>query len=280
MHSKHIAKVAAGLTACALALSLTACGGGASDGDTGNTQNAGATQGTGDFRNSKEPVSVSQAFGSKGLWFSSDAPGKDEQINRILLFDGNGNVTCYMTGDLTYSDIKDMSDEEIISHLGEWDKAGFDKWKESNFFRIDKLIEGHEARANGAQERIDFNKKAADNLREDRKQIEALQYQEPTAVPFKLSIETDNSGNVTAEETLSFSVKSPAYFDCDSPYDKRVLWADEDERYTFTSRGTDSPMVYDKYYNGYYEAELWTQVGEEFTVFDLDTPDTEGIEVD
>lgn len=44
--------------------------------------------------------------------------------------------------------------------------------------------------------------------------------------------------------------------------------------------GTDSPMVYEKYYNGYYEAGLWTQVGEDFSVFTLDTPDTEGIEID
>ena len=268
MEFKLITKVAAGFAACALAVSLSACGG---------------ASGADEIHNSKEPVSVSQAFGAKGLWFVTDegeAPGKDQQIEAILSFDGDGNVTHYDVADLDFGDLKDLSDEEIFNRLNEWDRKGFDEWVKNRLHELDVQIEDNEAwdPANPVQAE---NKSARiAGLKETRGQIEALEYQEPKAVPFKLSIETDDSGNNTAEETLSYTIQVPVYYEFDSPYDENILWADEEQVYTFTSIGTDSPMVYEKYYNGYYEAGLWTQVGEDFSVFTLDTPDTEGIEID
>lgn len=269
MHSKLIARVATGLTACALALSLTACGG---------------AGGGSDIRNSKEPVPVSQAFGSKGLWFvtgDEKAPGKDQSINAILYFDGEGNVTHYDTAGLVFSDLKDLSDEQILENVEDWDKKSFDTWVENRINEFNSMINraetenthGNELRAEGLKARIAF-------LQDECRKIKALEYQAPKTVPFKLSIETDDSGNNTAEETLSYTIAVPLYYEFDSPYDENILWADEEQKYTFASMGTDSPMVYEKHYNGYYEAGLWTQVGEDFGVFDLDTPDTEGIEVD
>ena len=288
MQSKLITRVTAGLTACALAVSLTACGG---------------MGGASDIRNSKEPVALSQAFGTKGLWFKSyNAPGKDEGISTVLSFDGEGNVTHYSMGGVDFSDIKDLSDEEIIELAKKQDKKNFEEWSESSLSSIDELLDGKDSAMADAQDELnqviaagapeeviaEYQQNIKDvesnysELQEQRDRVEALEYQEPSAVPYKLTIETDDSGNNTAEETLSYTVPVATYYEYDSPYDEDVLWEDKEMRYTISL--LEDPMeravVYDRRYAGYPDSGLWMQVGENFNVFELDTPDTEGIEVD
>lgn len=288
MKSKLITRATAGLAACVLAVSLTACGG---------------AGGAGDIRNSKEPVALSQAFGTKGLWFESyDAPGKDEGINTVLSFDGEGNVTRYDMSGVDFSDIKDLSDEEIIELAKKQDKKNFEAWSESSISSIDELLDGKDSAmadaqdelnqviAAGAPEEIiaEYQQNIEDvesnysELQGQRDRVEALEYQEPSAVPYELTIETDDSGNNTAEETLSFTVPVAAYYEYDSPYDEDVLWEDKEMRYTVSllEDPVEMSVVYDRRYAGYSGPGLWTQVGENFNVFGLDTPDTEGIEVD
>lgn len=82
-----------------MAVSLTACGGS-----------------KGDVKTAKEPVPASEAFNQEGIWFTSGGiVGKDERIYFILVFDGKGNVTYYECDKLTFSDLKELSDDEIIS---------------------------------------------------------------------------------------------------------------------------------------------------------------------
>ena len=80
-----------------MAVSLTACGGS-----------------KGDVKTAKEPVPASEAFNQEGIWFRYEGiVGKDEWIYSILVFDGKGNVTPYECDKLTFSDLKELSDDLV-----------------------------------------------------------------------------------------------------------------------------------------------------------------------
>ena len=81
----------------------------------------------------KKVLTVNEAFIRKGIWFYSPdgTPGKNRKIQAIMAFDGKGNVTRYETqcGEsdsfewaTTYSDLKDLSEEEILELAKELDR--------------------------------------------------------------------------------------------------------------------------------------------------------------
>ena len=102
---------AAVATACLLTLTLAGCGG------------------ANDVKSASEPLAVSQAFGQKSVWVQynkNDAIEKDGEIDRILVFDGNGNVTAYQCDGATFADLNGKSDDEIVEMAKEQDKKVFD----------------------------------------------------------------------------------------------------------------------------------------------------------
>ena len=92
-----------------------------------------------------EPVPASQAFAQAGVWMQYDGDeqiGKDVEIERILAFDGNGNVTAYQCDGVTFADLNGLSDEEIIEFAKQQDKAVFEAEKQA---AIDSTAEAIEA---------------------------------------------------------------------------------------------------------------------------------------
>lgn len=67
-----------------------------------------------------DPVTMSEAFDTESVWYVTDTqPDMDEEFEGILVFHGGyGTIyaTCFAKRDrLTFSDIENLSDEEIIN---------------------------------------------------------------------------------------------------------------------------------------------------------------------
>lgn len=243
------------------------------------------------IKNASEPMPASQAFGQAGVWMvynGNKQIGKDTGVERVLVFDGNGNVTVYdtkyvwMNGgtpyvDVTFGDLDGMSNDEIIDLAKEKDRERFDATKQS---AIDETNEDIESFA-GMPDHIK-------NAEEGQKVNEAAEYQEPKAVPFTLKLETDGTGNSAASETLSFehqSLNSSHFYSGshigshpDGYADEALYETEQVDIDLFAPTYSTNSTVYGTTFGGY--SGLATVVNEGHAGFTWDTPDTEGIEVD
>lgn len=222
------------------------------------------------------------------MQYGDDQISKDTGVERILVFDGKGNVTVYDTEGIclnggtsyegvTFGDLDGLSDDEIIDLAKEKDRERFDATKQS---AIDETNEDIESFAGMP----DYIK----NAEEGQKVNEAAEYQEPKAVPFTLKLETDGTGNSAASETLSFEHQSlnSSHFYSGSHigshpdrYADEVLYETEQvDIKLFSPTYSTTSIVYDTTFGGY--SGLATVVNEGHAGFTWDTPDTEGIEVD
>lgn len=242
-------------------------------------------------KNASKPVPASQAFGQAGVWmvYNGDKQiGKDTGVERVLVFDGKGNVTVYDTEGVwmnggtsyegvTFGDLDGLSDDEIIDLAKEKDRERFDATKQS---AIDETNEDIESFA-GMPDHIK-------NAEEGQKVNEAAEYQEPKAVPFTLKLETDGTGNSAASETLSFehqSLNSSHFYSGshigshpDRYADEALYKTEQVDIKLFSPTYSTTSIVYDTTFGGY--SGLATVVNEGHAGFTWDTPDTEGIEVD
>lgn len=208
-------------------------------------------------------IPPSEAFSEEGIWFFSDTPmvTKDEIVDYTLVFDGNGNVTRYTT-DFTYADLRDLSDEEILELAKEQDKELF----ESEMQQLLSDIEYSKSR------NIDLYNQLSSA-------ITKAQYQEPKSYPFALKAITDGTGNETINEILQYTYCTWNTLILEETTDPETWNA-----YTERDEETDlfvSPSkmtVYDMEFNGF--GNLFQMVDEDHPGFILDSPDTEGIEVD
>lgn len=219
---------------CLLALTLAGCGG------------------TNDVKSASEPLSASQAFSQESVWVQydeNDAIEKDGDIERILVFDGNGNVTAYLCNSATFADVNGLSDDEIIELAKEQDKEVFDTRRQTAIDSNAKAIEvvqsiydtlkedydnGTYATALGGTALSDLPAGEAEGVdvewlastysyalsdmesilsdaKEGQAAAEAATYQEPQAQPYTLHIETDGTGNSTQSETISFDAPSYSF---------------------------------------------------------------------
>lgn len=243
-----------------LIFSLFACGGSKDTGgeatDTSNTER-------------DHVIPPSEAFAEEGIWFYSDSPmvTKDEKVDYTLVFDGNGNVTRYTT-DFTYADLRDLSDEEILELAKERDKALFESEMQELLSTAENII--HPFRGDPDPDLYNQVVSVIDNA----------QYQEPTSYPFALKAITDGTGNETINEILSYTycTWNPWLFDDTGWYpDTWNTYRELDEE-TELFVSPSKMTVYDMQFNGF--GNLFQKVEEEHPGFILDSPDTEGIEVD
>lgn len=279
-----------------MAVSLSACGGGSNE-----------------IKNAKEPVTAAQAFHTESIWFqSSDAPSKDGEIESILYFDGKGNVTRYKT-DITYGDLKGLSEEKILNLAQEQDQAQFEA-------KVASVLEGAKNSKSSAedelaalQEEIDLIKSemeavetagvTSEQIEEDvrnvtqfqqeqvselqetvercNKVIEALDsgfdgYEKPEAMSFTLSVETDGTGNNTSSETLTVTYAEMDFYGDSEDF---LTYVNEEEEIEFESDyGFGVLPVYDMNFSGF--PGLYTVVNEKHAGFIFDTPGTDGIIVE
>ena len=237
-----------------------------------------------------EATPASTAFGQKSVWmqYSDDQISKDTGVERILVFDGKGNVTVYDTRGIVlnggtsyeavrFGELDGLSDDEIIDLAKKKDRERFDATKQS---AIDETNEDIESFA-GMPDHIK-------NAEEGQKVNEAAEYQEPKAVPFTLKLETDGTGNSAASETLSFehqSLNSSHFYSGshigshpDRYADEALYKTEQVDIKLFSPTYSTTSIVYDTTFGGY--SGLATVVNEGHAGFTWDTPDTEGIEVD
>lgn len=221
---------AAVATACLLTLTLAGCGG------------------TNDVKSASEPLAVSQAFGQKSVWVQyneNDAIEKDGEIDRILVFDGNGNVTAYQCDGATFADLNGKSDDEIVEMAKEQDKKVFDTERQDALDSTAPAIERIQSAYDTLKGEYDsgtytswLGGSALSDLtdadleqtksiyNQTLSELEALlnaakdgqaatksaTYQEPKAQPYTLRIETDGTGNNTQSETISFDAPSYSFY--------------------------------------------------------------------
>lgn len=283
---KRMALAAAGMAV----ISLTACGG---------AKDVSSAKG-------EEPISASEAFEQEGVWFYSDsAAAKDEKVDNILIFDGKGNVTTYKT-DITYSDLRGLSEKEIVELAKEQDQAAFQTDMQDFTESAEKRKEKAEDEKEDLSSRMEETQQALvdypeeyETINADREELQReinetqqeiddydellaripqATYQEPDALPFTLKLETDQTGNNTASETLVYSCRfglntdlSEADGDSWQPYM-------EEEKEIELYPGLGVQVVYDMRFQGFGTLVLMT--GENHPGFALDTPDARGVEVD
>lgn len=221
---------AAVATACLLTLTLAGCGG------------------TNDVKSASESLAVSQAFGQKSVWVQynkNDTIEKDEEIDRILVFDGNGNVTAYQCDGATFADLNGKSDDEIVEMAKEQDKKVFDTERKDALDSTAPAIEHIQSAYDALKDEYDsgtytswLGGSALSDLtdadleqtksiyNQTLSELEALlnaakdgqaatksaTYQEPKAQPYTLRIETDGTGNNTQSETISFDAPSYSFY--------------------------------------------------------------------
>lgn len=221
---------AAVATACLLTLTLAGCGG------------------TNDVKSASEPLAVSQAFGQKSVWVQynkNDAIEKDGEIDRILVFDGNGNVTAYQCDGATFADLNGKSDDEIVEMAKEQDKKVFDTERQDALDSTAPAIEHIQSAYDTLKDEYDsgtytswLGGSALSDLtdadleqtksiyNQTLSELEALlnaakdgqaatksaTYQEPKAQPYTLHIETDGTGNNTQSEKISFDAPSYSFY--------------------------------------------------------------------
>lgn len=221
---------AAVATACLLTLTLAGCGG------------------TNDVKSASEPLAVSQAFGQKSVWVQynkNDAIEKDGEIDRILAFDGKGNVTAYQCDGATFADLNGKSDDEIVEMAKEQDKKAFDAERQDALDSTAPAIEHIQSAYDALKDEYDsgtytswLGGSALSDLtdadleqtksiyNQTLSELEALlnaakdgqaatksaTYQEPKAQPYTLRIETDGTGNNTQSETISFDAPSYSFY--------------------------------------------------------------------
>jgi len=258
----------------------------------------------------KEPITAYQAFHSESIWYAFDDDedvAKDRIIRNIVVFDGKGNATFYQTGhDLTFADLQDKSDEEIIAMAKETDKAEFESDKESAMIDIDAIAEARENITSEILESAGFSSldeaddetkaqlqqaideelslenlddAALDAANSYNEELSKFEYREPEAKPIELSIETDDSGNNTQEETVILPRIWATFTDEDAA--DGYAWNDVTDSIKLSPLGNWAPEVYDMQFGGYagFVTKL-NEVKEDYQGFTFDTPDTEGIKVD
>lgn len=221
---------AAVATACLLTLTLAGCGG------------------TNDVKSASEPLAVSQAFGQKSVWVQynkNDAIEKDGEIDRVLVFDGNGNVTAYQCDGATFADLNGKSDDEIVEMAKEQDKKVFDTERQDALDSTAPAIDSIQSVYDTLKDEYDsgtytsgLGGSALSDLTDaDLEELKSLYdqtltdleaqlnaakdgqaatksatYQEPKAQPYALRIETDGTGNNTQSETISFDAPSYSFY--------------------------------------------------------------------
>lgn len=268
--------------ACLLAVSISGCG------STNGNDNAGDSARSEPETNEATPAST--AFGQKSVWmqYGDDQISKDTSVERILVFDGKGNVTVYDTRGIVlnggtsyevvrFGDLDGLSDDEIIDLAKEKDRERFDATKQS---AIDETNEDIESFAGMP----DYIK----NAEEGQKVNETAEYQEPKAVPFTLKLETDDTGNSAASETLSFehqSLNSSHFYSGshigshpDRYADEALYETEQVDIKLFSPTYSTTSIVYDTTFGGF--QGLTTVVDDVTTSFTWDAIDTKGIEVD
>jgi len=276
MRKKIIASV---LMAC-LMLSLCACG----------QKELTPSEARDAFKESMGEITLSQALSDgRTLWYYTepDDVAKDKTFE-LFIFE-NGKVTYYDETDVTFGDLDGLSDDDIIKLVDE--SAGKDNPTleviEKEIKRLEYEIEdiGNILESVGEDERdpqIIEMREAVEGMNGAIATLTSLkkdaQSQSPQPMDYQLKINTDGSGNNTQEQVITYTTTSVQI-----TYSGGVPSLSEEtasEEITLIGGGDTYP-IYEMFFGGFITGGaknvLLTQV-DDYTMFALDAPNTEGIE--
>lgn len=283
MKNKNLIKRVVSISlAIALAVSLTACG----------QKEISPSEARDELREKEmaKVIPLSEAFSEEGIWFYYDYADRDKNITKddyvrggILQFDGKGNATYYEFNNvdnyLTFADLNDLSDEEIIAKAKELTSQASSNSQDNDLDKLDEKIaevsswlDEVKAVENEITEdnRDAYNEERAalqtqyDELIKEKNELQTQKSMTPTAITFELHIKTDGTGNNTESEQLVVGDKT---FSFDTAISNQVVY---DSAY--------SGLVMMK--NSWFDECLVRKVEEGHPGFRLDTPDTKGIKID
>ncbi|WP_304140347.1 hypothetical protein [Finegoldia magna] len=246
-------------------------------------------------------ITPSEAFSQKGIWFntySNTSVSKESQILGILNFDGNGNVTYYKCKDLTFSNLKGLSDNEILelaiknnkSRIEENIKKGIEinEKERPSFVESKKSFEQHLefSKNNNDKKGVKTFTDLISNVDKSIAKIDSkiakfknYKYSDPTPQKYTLKIKTDGTGNNTHTESIDFTITNDFSDDKRDEMLNVPLEVLDKKEVTFDLYpSSDNYEVYDMHFSGF--SSLVKKVEKNEMNFDLDTPDTKGIVVD
>lgn len=251
-------------------------------------------------QNSKT-LTPSKAFSQQGIWFeiySNSSVSKDSEIISILNFDGNGHVTYYKCDNLTFSNLKGLSDNEILELAKKSNKSRIDKnlqkgieineKERPSYLESKSFFEKHLefAKNNNDEKGIKSYTSMISDL--DRKiskidsnisKFKNYKYNEPTPTKYTLKIKTDGTGNNTRTESIVFTITNAFSDDKRDEMLNVPLEVLDKKEVTFDlNPSLEIYEVYDLHFSGF--SKVVKKVEENDLIFELDTPDTKGITVD
>lgn len=226
---------------------------------------------------------------------------------KVTPYDINYDQSNSDSQELTFGDLNGLSDDGVIDKVrsicdNNFEASKADKIADANDAidvtqaEIDELTAGEEELRSQYSGTEDVESIIAEEIaphKEELQQevdfyesyisaVEAQEYAEPEAVSYSLAITTDDSGNNADDETISFThseLLTADYEDYLDTYGSTTIdsvLVEDDEDVTFDV-GTDAQTIYDTQFGGY--DDLYTKVTDSVG-YVLDTPDTEGVEVD
>ncbi|MDF7664880.1 hypothetical protein [Bifidobacterium sp. ESL0745] len=208
MKNSKLVRAAAAMLCAAMALAgLSACGSSSSSAEGSSTSSDGqrtepkSESNTNGSDNSQqktkptepEPRTFSEIFnGKQSIWFASNEITKDAHFRYVLVFD-HGKVTTYpfswgtlgdqlkLVGGYGFADLRGVPMNQVLAKVQEMDRGSFDKQVE-----LGKNLNQKE-----------HNDKAV-------AEFQAMEGHYPVPVPtdFKLSVQTDSTGNNVISEKL------------------------------------------------------------------------------
>lgn len=184
------------------------------------------------------------------LWYrvraNDDGSSKDTEISSVYVFDNN-KVTKYDEVEMSLGDVSKMDDSEIIKEIKKQQNEYDQNIIDDEIKRVEETIHERENSTAGTDQIALFTQQL-NYLRDSKVYI-------PKPSKFNYSVQTDNSGNNTASEQISFSFKKQelAHLRIDESAEKdtvvKTQLVDDDEEITFSGpsvlRGT---TIYDAKY--------------------------------
>ena len=224
------------LTLIIMCLSLLLCACGTTNSNSNNNANNNSTNNESPNNNSvdnKSEFTLGEYLSNgERIWFLANGYGKDNEIDKIYVFEPNGTV-YYCDSDWKLGEAEQKEDSEIIAHV----KQEYEK----------NMTEA-------VNKAISWNGKGFEDYSICISDTATLftPYLNIKPAQYKLSIISDSTGNNTAREVIAFQEFAPVFFNWDSWKSEATITYMELIRLTNGS-STDGNcyQVYDSWYGGY-----------------------------
>ena len=257
-------RILAGLLTAIMMLSLCACG--EKELTPSETRDA--------YKETMEEVTLSQAIDNgRTLWYytQADEVAKDETFS-LYIFE-NGKVAYYGETDVTFGDLNGLSDDEIIKLVDEATKKSFEE-KVAEETDLQTRIRDNNAKIEGDPNPPEKNLQVLENLT----------YSSPESASYQLKIITDDTGNNTKEQKITYQWTRLALTNGSQEVSNVGYGNPADQESSITlSASSHQYTIYDMEFGGFATPDgkrvFLTRV-DYVAMFALDAPNTAGIETD